>query len=67
MNQLDAVAQRERISIDIGDMKGEITSCRSDPAWDELSLSGKIRTLIRERLDELKSAKGGKNDPRGTP
>jgi hypothetical protein len=64
MIPIDAVAQRDRISIDIGDMKGEIVDCRSDPAWGELSLSGKIRALIRERLDEIKTqqAKGGSND-----
>jgi len=34
-------------------MRDEIEACRTDPAWGELSLTGKIRSLLRERLDQL--------------
>jgi hypothetical protein len=66
----DAVAQKERISIDISDMRDEIDTCRDDAAWQELPLSSKIRVLIKERLELLEQtkrepakAKQGKIDP----
>ena len=52
---IDSVAQKDRISIDVNDIRKEIESCRSDVAWSELPLSAKIRVLLRERLEELKS------------
>lgn len=51
------MAQRDRISVDVSDMREELESCRNDAAWRELSLAGKIRTLLRERLDEMKREK----------
>jgi hypothetical protein len=53
----DAVAQKERISIDISDMRDEIDTCRNDAAWQELPLSSKIRVLIKERLELLEQTK----------
>jgi hypothetical protein len=53
----DAVAQKERISIDISDMRDEIDTCRDDAAWKELPLSSKIRVLIKERLELLEQTK----------
>jgi hypothetical protein len=53
----DAVAQKERISIDISDMRDEIDTCRDDAAWQELPLSSKIRVLIKERLELLEQTK----------
>lgn len=50
----DSVAQKDRISIDISDMRDEIDTCRSDAAWHELPMSAKIRVLLIERLDLLK-------------
>jgi hypothetical protein len=50
----DAVAQKDRISIDISDIRDEIDTCRSDAAWQELPMSAKIRVLVRERLELLK-------------
>jgi hypothetical protein len=50
----DAVAQKDRISIDISDMRDEIDTCRTDAAWQELPMSAKIRVLVRERLGLLK-------------
>jgi hypothetical protein len=49
-----AVAQKDRISIDVSDLREEIESCRTDAAWTELPLSAKIRVLIKERLEQLK-------------
>lgn len=48
------VAQKDRISIDVSDLREEIETCRNDAAWSELALSAKIRVLIKERLEELK-------------
>ena len=50
------MAQKDRISVDISDMRDEIESCRDDAAWAELPMSSKIRVLIRERIDLLKEA-----------
>lgn len=52
-----AVAQKDRISIDVSDLREEIETCRSDAAWTELPLSAKIRVLIKERLEQMKAAK----------
>jgi hypothetical protein len=48
----DAVAAKDRISVDIADIKDQIETFRSDPAWRELSTAGKIRALLIERLEE---------------
>ena len=52
-----AVAQKDRISIDVSDLREEIEACRNDAAWSELPLSAKIRVLIKERLEQLKAEK----------
>lgn len=57
-----AVAQKDRISIDISDLKEEIESCRNDAAWSELPLSAKIRVLVKERLEQLREEKKPLND-----
>jgi hypothetical protein len=49
------VAQKDRISIEVSDLRHEIETCRNDVTWSELSLSAKIRVLIKERLEELKT------------
>ncbi|MGG6298279.1 hypothetical protein ACQ4M4_28270 [Leptolyngbya sp. AN02str] len=55
---IDAVVgQKDRISIDVSDLRQEIETCRSDVAWTELPLSAKIRVLIKERLEQLQSIK----------
>jgi outer membrane murein-binding lipoprotein Lpp len=51
------VAQKDRISIDVSDLREEIEACRNDAAWSELPLSAKIRVLIKERLEQLKAEK----------
>jgi hypothetical protein len=51
----DAVAQKDRISIDVSDLRQDIENCRNDAAWSELPLSAKIRVLIKERLEQLQS------------
>ena len=43
---------RERLTIDITDLKDRVELCRNDdPAWRELSLSGKIRALLIQQLE----------------
>jgi hypothetical protein len=56
-----AVGQKDRISIDISDLKEEIEACRNDAAWVELPLSSKIRVLVKERLEQMREADKGKN------
>lgn len=51
-----SVAQKDRISVDVNDLREEIEACRSDAAWLELPLSSKIRVLVKERIEELKKA-----------
>jgi hypothetical protein len=51
---IDSVAQKDRISIDVNDIRNEIETCRDDVAWTELPLSAKIRVLLKERLNELR-------------
>lgn len=59
---IDAVVgQKDRISVDISDIKPQIEGYRSDPAWRELSLAGKIRALMIEKLEEKEKAQP-KND-----
>lgn len=45
--------KQDRLTIDIGDLREGIEKCRQDAAWEELSLSGKIRTLVKERIEQL--------------
>ncbi|HHP7246039.1 MAG TPA: hypothetical protein ACFE0H_15265 [Elainellaceae cyanobacterium] len=47
------VGQRDRISIDVSDIREQIEQCRDDVAWSELPLAAKIRVLIRERIAQL--------------
>lgn len=57
----EGMAPRDRISVDVSDMREELEACRTDVAWRELSLAGKIPTLLRERLDQMKGEKGKPN------
>ncbi len=52
-----AVAQKDRISIDVSDLREEIETCRKDAAWTELPLSANIRLIIKERLELFKAEK----------
>ncbi len=51
------VSQRDRISIDVADIRQDIENCRQDAAWGELPLSAKIRVLVKERLEEMQRQK----------
>lgn len=51
----ELVSQRDRISIDVSDIREQIENCRSDVAWTELPLSAKLRVLIKERLAQLQA------------
>ncbi|MCY7278430.1 MAG: hypothetical protein LH702_33015 [Phormidesmis sp. CAN_BIN44] len=54
----DSDVARDRLTLDITDLKERIEECRSDdPAWRELSLSGKIRALLVQQLEELEQHK----------
>ena len=48
--------KQDRLTIDIGDLREDIEKCRQDAAWEELSLAGKIRTLVKERIEQLVAA-----------
>jgi hypothetical protein len=37
----------DRLTIEIGDLREQIETCRNDDAWKELSFSAKIRVLIK--------------------
>jgi len=45
--------KQDRLTIDIGDLREDIETCRQDAAWQELSFAGKIRTLVKERIEQL--------------
>jgi hypothetical protein len=55
----ELVAAKDRISVDITDIKDRIDLYREDPAWRELSMAGKIRALVIEKLEakEVEQAK----------
>jgi hypothetical protein len=52
------VGQRDRISIDISDLRDRIEACRDDFAWAELPLAAKVRVLLQERLEQVEAEKG---------
>jgi len=58
----EPVGQRDRISIDVSDLREHIEQCRDDAAWSELPLAAKIRVLIKERLAEMTSDKPPPSD-----
>jgi hypothetical protein len=62
-----AVAQKDRISVDVTDIKEEIENCRSDVAWAELALAAKVRVLIKERLQEIARQNGSASPKEETP
>jgi len=51
------VGQRDRISIDVSDIREQIEQCRTDMAWSELPLAAKIRVLVKERLAQMETEK----------
>ena len=53
--------KRDRISIDLGELRERIENVRDDTAWKELTITQKIRTLIRDQLDALEKRKKGKS------
>jgi hypothetical protein len=53
-------SQRDRISIDVGDLREQVETCRNDVAWSELPLSAKLRVLIKERLEEMRQEQSQK-------
>ncbi len=58
----DSEVTRDRLTLDITDLKENIEACRSDdPAWRELSLSGKIRALLVQQLEDMAKNKAAKS------
>lgn len=53
----ELVAAKDRISVDISDIKERIDAYRDDPAWRELSMAGRIRAMVIERLEEKEALK----------
>ncbi|MBD2231451.1 hypothetical protein [Phormidium tenue] len=51
------MSQRDRISVDVSDIRERVETCRDDVAWTELPLAAKLRVLIRERLEQLEADK----------
>jgi hypothetical protein len=58
----EIVAAKDRISVDISDIKERIEGYRDDPAWRELSFAGKIRALVIEKLEEKEQNAQKAND-----
>lgn len=56
------VGQRDRISVDVSDIREQIEQCRDDMAWSELPLAAKIRVLVRERIAELAASKASQSE-----
>jgi ribosome-binding protein aMBF1 (putative translation factor) len=55
--QLETMASRDRLTLDIADLRERIESVRADAAWSEMSLAQKLRVLIRERLEQMEAQK----------
>jgi hypothetical protein len=53
----ELVSQRDRISVDVSDIKEQVENCRDDVAWTELPLAAKLRVLIKERLAQMEAEK----------
>ena len=49
------MANKDRIGIDISDLRERIETCRDDVNWQESAMSVKCRTLIIERLEQLEA------------
>ena len=53
----ELVSQRDRISVDVSDIRELVENCRDDVAWTELPLAAKLRVLIKERLAQMEAEK----------
>jgi hypothetical protein len=56
------VSQRDRISVDVSDIRERVETCREDVAWTELPLAAKLRVLIRERLEQIEAQQKDSGD-----
>ncbi|MEL6263442.1 MAG: hypothetical protein AAFR12_20515 [Cyanobacteria bacterium J06626_6] len=54
------MAAKDRLSIDITDLRERVENFRDTPSWRELSLSQKLRVLILERLEISDTQSGAK-------
>jgi len=51
--QVKLMGMADRVSIDIEGLRDRINTIRTDPAWQELSLSKKVRALLQQQLEQL--------------
>ena len=58
------MAAKDRLSIDITDLRERVENFRDTPSWRELSLSQKLRVLILERLELSDKQEGTKGTAR---
>ena len=58
------MAAKDRLSIDITDLRERVENFRDTPSWRELSLSQKLRVLILERLELSDKQEGTKETAR---
>lgn len=56
--------QRDRITLDITDLRERIETALSEPLWKELSLSRKIRHLLLVYLDQLEKERQKEEQPK---
>lgn len=57
------VSQRDRISVDVSDIRERVENCRNDVAWSELPLAAKLRVLIIERLAQVEKQAQENQEP----
>lgn len=55
--QVKLLGMADRVSIDIEGLRDRINTIRTDPAWQELSLSKKVRALLQQQLEQLEQAR----------
>jgi hypothetical protein len=52
-----AADKRDRVSVDISELRERIEAAKDDALWRETPITRKIRTLLIEKLDEIEQGK----------
>jgi uncharacterized protein YaaR (DUF327 family) len=52
--------KRDRVPVEIGDIRDKLSTLRNDVAWQELPMAAKLRVLILERVQQLEAEGNGK-------
>jgi uncharacterized protein YaaR (DUF327 family) len=47
--------KRDRVPVEIGDIRDKLSTLRNDVAWQELPMAAKLRVLILERVQQLEA------------